>query len=110
MPVITVLPNSSSVATPGWAYVADDGYDPSKESIRPSGPRQRTLRYPAINGEAKTVAEKNIVTKHLADLGRENHRDVHISITLQPKANDARGMYERSRWHIPMALTYLYRR
>lgn len=42
MPHIEVLPNTGSASTPGWAYVPDTGYDPSKVAINPAA-RKRTL-------------------------------------------------------------------
>lgn len=44
MPRIEVLPNTGSAPAPGWAYVADTGYDPSKVAINPTGTGKRATR------------------------------------------------------------------
>ena len=40
MPQIEVLPSTKATPTPGWAYVPDTGYDPSKAPLNPSAPRR----------------------------------------------------------------------
>ena len=40
MPHIEVLPNAKQSLAPGWAYVPDTGYDPSRAPLNPSAPRR----------------------------------------------------------------------
>ena len=40
MPQIEVLPNAKQNLAPGWAYVPDTGYDPSRAPLNPSAPRR----------------------------------------------------------------------
>lgn len=97
---IEVLPSSKDSAAPGWAYVADNGYDPSKAAIVPSGARKRArLAHPsssAASNDTKTsqisARQASKVAKHLADLDRENHKDVQIVVPNKPRDVGARGL------------------
>ena len=94
--MIEVLPNSTSISAPGWAYVPDTGYDPSKAPIQPSGSRKRNARISGVAGGDTTARQNNVLMKRLADLDRDNHKD--IQIALPPRAKDAngRGAYRTS--------------
>ncbi|KAI9781150.1 MAG: hypothetical protein M1839_006258 [Geoglossum umbratile] len=84
-PLIEILPNTSTATTaPGWAYVLDTGLnDPSKASpLQPAGPRQRNARNNAAGGQETTARQNNAVLKHLAELERDNHREVQIPVSL----------------------------
>src|SRR5579862_7328556 len=84
-PLIEVLPNTSTTSTaPGWAYVLDTGpNDPSKAlPLQPAGPRQRNVRNNAAGGQETTARQNNAVLKHLAELERDNHREVQIPVNL----------------------------
>ncbi len=80
MPQVDVVPNSTSISAPGWAYVADNGYDPSKAAIQPSGARKRAARASGLAGGNSTTRQQNATLKHIADLDRDNYRDVQITI------------------------------
>lgn len=92
MPNIEVIPNAKEAKTPGWAYVADSGLDPSKAAIVPSGARQRArLNYanetatPVLAPAEVTSREQNRINRRLVDLEKENHRDVKIEVPGKPK-------------------------
>ena len=85
MPQVDVVPNSTSISAPGWAYVADNGYDPSKAAIQPSGARKRAARASGITGGNATTRQQNAIAKHIADLDRDNYRDVQIAIPTKVK-------------------------
>lgn len=85
MPHIEVVPNSSSISAPGWAYVPDNGYDPSKIAIQPSGARKRAARTSGIAGGDTTTRQQNAIVKHLAELDKDNSRDVQIQISTKQK-------------------------
>ena len=93
MPHIEVLPNSTSVSAPGWAYVPDTGYDPSKAAIQPSGARKRAAARTITNGThgETTARQNNAILKHLAELDRDNHRDVQISVPVKHRDAAGRG-------------------
>ncbi|EAU33762.1 conserved hypothetical protein [Aspergillus terreus NIH2624] len=84
---VELLPSGSSHATPGWTYVADRGFDPAKAAITPAIGRKRGIRDP---GRADLSSrQNNAIVRHLAELDRENHRDVQIPIPAKQK--DAAG-------------------
>ncbi|KAI4247441.1 MAG: hypothetical protein L6R40_001389 [Gallowayella cf. fulva] len=85
MPSIEVLPNSTSISAPGWAYVPDVGYDPSKTAIQPSGARKRAARTAGIAGGDTTARQQNANLKHLLELDKDNHRDVQIPVPARFK-------------------------
>lgn len=92
MPNIEVLPNAKEAKTPGWAYVADSGIDPSKQAIAPSGARKRArISYideraaPSLQSGEISSREQNKINKRLAELDKENHRDVKIEVPGKPK-------------------------
>jgi zinc finger HIT domain-containing protein 1 len=79
------LPDASSALTPGWTYVPDTGFDPAQAAIAPSLGRKRGVRDPA-RGDLSS-RQKNAIVRHLAELDRENHRDVAIPV----KAREGRS-------------------
>lgn len=91
MPRIEVVPNSSSISAPGWAYVPDNGYDPSKVAIQPSGARKRAARASGVGVGDSTTRQQNAVLKHLADLEKDSHRDVQIIVPSKQKDALSRG-------------------
>lgn len=93
MPLVDVVPNSTtSTSAPGWAYVPDTGYDPSKAPIVPSGARKRA-RNTAFNSGPSSVAGKEAlsarqqskIVKHLAELDKDSTRDVQIVVPGKPR-------------------------
>lgn len=91
MPQIEIVPNSTSISAPGWAYVPDNGYDPSKLAIQPTGARKRAARTSGIAGGDTTTRQQNVVLKHLAELDKDNQRDVQISLPAKHKDSASRG-------------------
>lgn len=91
MPHIEVVPNSTSISAPGWAYVPDNGYDPSKIAIQPTGARKRAARTSGITGGDTTTRQQNAILKHLADLDKDNHREIQILIPNKQKDNTNKG-------------------
>jgi len=98
---IEVLPSSKDTATPGYAYVPDTGYDPSKAAIVPSsGSRKRARLAPssstfnntndASSPSTLTARQASKIAKHIADLDRDNHKDVQIAIPNKGKDVGAR--------------------
>ncbi|KAL5343618.1 hypothetical protein BJX70DRAFT_353011 [Aspergillus crustosus] len=79
---VEVLPNSStSHATPGWTYVAQRAFDPSKAALAPSTGRKRGIRDPARTDVSSRRA--NAIARHLAELDRENHKDIAIAVPVR---------------------------
>jgi zinc finger HIT domain-containing protein 1 len=88
MPHVEVLPNSTSISAPGWAYVPDTGFDPSKAAIQPSGARKRNARTSGLASGDTTQKQNAALVKRLADLDRDNFKDAQITI---PSKKDAGG-------------------
>ena len=91
MNLIEVLPNSTSVSAPGWAYVPDTGYDPSKVAIQPSGARKRARTANNAGGQELSAKQQSQLQRRLADLDKDNHKDVQIPIPNRQKDAGARG-------------------
>ncbi|KAI9846887.1 MAG: hypothetical protein M1837_003499 [Sclerophora amabilis] len=92
MPLIEVLPNSTAASAPGWAYVPDTGYDPSKTAIQPSGTRHRAARNAGgASAHDRSARQNTAIQKHLAELDRDNHRDVQISVSARQREGAGRG-------------------
>ena len=80
MPTIEVLPASTSITAPGWAYVPDTGYDPSKAAIQPTA-RKRAARASNLGGNiTNDTRQANAIAKHIAELDRESNKDVQINL------------------------------
>ena len=80
MPTLEVLPNSTSISAPGWAYVPDTGYDPSKVAIQPSA-RKRAARASNLGGNiTNDTRQANAIIKHIAELDKESNKDVQIHL------------------------------
>ncbi|MCJ1397663.1 hypothetical protein MMC11_000859 [Xylographa trunciseda] len=94
MPTIEVLPNSTSISAPGWTYVPDTGYDPSKAPIQ-AGPRKRNARIAGTSGGDTTARQNTAILKRLADLDKDNSKDVQISIPHKQK--DASGRVSKGK-------------
>jgi len=74
MPTIEEIPIGKGAApAPGWAYVADTGFDPSKAPINPSGSRgKRAVRnVPAIGGVVASARQERAIQQRLTDLDRD---------------------------------------
>ena len=88
MPRIDILPSSSAnVASPGYALVPDVRRQPQSASQPVSG-RKRTARVSGFAGGNTTARQQSAVLKHLAELDKDAHRDVHIPV---PKDGAGRG-------------------
>lgn len=94
---ITEVPNSTvSHLAPGWAFVPDTGFDPSKVAIQPTGRKRKAARAfggPAVRSDALSQRQNNIIIKHIAELDKENHREVNIPIPARKKDGAGRGMF-----------------
>lgn len=91
MPHVEVIPNSTSQSAPGWAYVPDNGYDPSKVAIQPTGSRKRAARVSALAVGDTTTRQQSAILRHLAELDKDNHRDVQIGVPSKQKESAGKG-------------------
>ncbi len=88
MPGVEVLPNSTSIKSPGWALVPDTRGGPAQAAAPPAAGRKRAARNAGLAGGDTTARQQNAVLKHLTDLDRDSHRDVQIPV---PKDSAGRG-------------------
>jgi zinc finger HIT domain-containing protein 1 len=88
---VELLPDSGAAAQPGWTYVADRGFDPSKAATAPALGRKRGIRDAGKGGDISS-RRANAIVRHLAELDRENQRDVQIPVPVkQAKEAGSRG-------------------
>lgn len=83
MPHIEVIPITSGAApAPGWAYVPDTGYDPSKAAINPTG-RKRTARQDVGGTHDLSARQQTALHKRVTELDRDNQKE--ITLPAKPK-------------------------
>lgn len=88
MPGVEVLPNSTSIKSPGWALVSDTRGGLTQATTQQTGGRKRAARNIGHAGGDTTARQQNAVLKHLTDLDRDSHKDVQIPV---PKDGGGRG-------------------
>ncbi|KAF2500795.1 hypothetical protein BU16DRAFT_451988 [Lophium mytilinum] len=73
MPHIEVLPNTGAAPAPGWAYVPDTGYDPSKVAFNPKDRKRQATRQGAVpTGVELSARQLTAVQRRIAELERDN--------------------------------------
>lgn len=73
MPLVELLPNSAASAAPGWTYVVDTGYDPSKVAINPKDRKRAAARTGGARGENELSArQQTAIARRIAELERDN--------------------------------------
>ncbi|KAJ5550173.1 hypothetical protein N7535_001888 [Penicillium sp. DV-2018c] len=73
------LISDTSTLTPGWTYAPTRTINPPPQSIQPTLSRKRTIRDAGKgSGGDLTSRQANAIARHIADLDRENQRDVSI--------------------------------
>jgi zinc finger HIT domain-containing protein 1 len=92
---VELLANSSSHATPGYTYVADRGFDPAKAAMAPALGRKRGIHNAGKGGDISS-RRANAIIRHLAELDRENQRDVQIPVPARP-AKEAGARVSRTK-------------
>lgn len=92
---VELLPTTSH-AQPGWSYVADRGLGPSKAATAPTLGRKRGIRDAGKGGDISS-RRANAIARHIAELDRENQRDVAIPVPVkQAKEAGARKTREKT--------------
>ncbi|GAM89326.1 hypothetical protein ANO11243_073630 [Dothideomycetidae sp. 11243] len=76
---IEELQSSAKAAAPGWSYVVDTGYDPSKVAINPTS-RKRLRTGPAESSSDLTLRQQTAIQRHLAELDKDSHKEVIIPV------------------------------
>lgn len=84
------LLQDKSTATPGWSYAPARGFDPT-QAMAPTLGRKRNIRDAGKGGDISS-RQANAIARHIAELDRENQRDVAIPVPVkQAKEAGARG-------------------
>jgi zinc finger HIT domain-containing protein 1 len=101
MPLVEVLPNSASAAAPGWTYVVDTGYDPSKVALNPKDRKRVAARPGGARGENDLSArQQTSIARRIAELDRDNDPRQNIAVpgkTSAPKTQNARRILQYQR-------------
>jgi zinc finger HIT domain-containing protein 1 len=85
MPHVEVLPNSAASVAPGWTYVVDTGYDPSKVAINPKNKKRAAAQVGGQRGENELSArQQTAIARRIAELERDN--DPKQGITIPGKS------------------------
>ncbi|KEQ80137.1 hypothetical protein M438DRAFT_282516 [Aureobasidium pullulans EXF-150] len=84
MPHIEELPTTAKAAAPGWSYVVDTGYDPSKAAINPSSRKRVRASAAGLSQGDLTIRQQTAIQRHLDDLDKDSHKPVNIA---PPKSN-----------------------
>ncbi|KAF2814116.1 uncharacterized protein BDZ99DRAFT_231638 [Mytilinidion resinicola] len=73
MPHIEILPNTGAAPAPGWAYVPDTGYDPSKVAFNPKDRKRQAARLGGMpTGLELSARQLTAVQRRIAELERDN--------------------------------------
>jgi zinc finger HIT domain-containing protein 1 len=94
MPHIEELPTTARAAAPGWSYVVDTGYDPSKAAINPSSRKRVRASVAGLSQGDLTVRQQTAIQRHLDDLDKDSHRPVNIA---PPKSKSNRRQTQNTR-------------
>ncbi len=87
MPLVEVIQTAAAAKAPGWAYVPDTGYDPSKAPIQPSA-RKRNARIAGPGVVELTSRQSNALERRLADLNSDETKAV---VPIPIKKQGGRG-------------------
>ncbi|KAF9731242.1 hypothetical protein PMIN04_005563 [Paraphaeosphaeria minitans] len=100
MPHVEVLPNSAAAIAPGWTYVVDTGYDPSKIAINPKN-KKRAAANPHRSSENELSSrQQTAIARRIAELNRDNDPKQSIPIPGKssiPKTQNARRIIQYQR-------------
>ncbi|KAF1946612.1 hypothetical protein EJ02DRAFT_215680 [Clathrospora elynae] len=101
MPHVEVLPNSTASVAPGWTYVVDTGYDPSKVAINPKN-KKRAAAAPGgqRNENDLSARQQTAIARRIAELERDNDPKQLITIPGKPsvpKTQNARRIIQYQR-------------
>jgi zinc finger HIT domain-containing protein 1 len=101
MPHVEVLPNSAATVAPGWTYVVDTGYDPSKVAINPKNKKRAAAAPGGQRGENELSArQQTAIARRIAELERDNDPKQAITIPGKqsvPKTQNARRILQYQR-------------
>ena len=86
MPHVEVLPNSAAAVAPGWTYVVDTGYDPSKVAINPKNKKRAAAQGGVRNETELSSRQQTAIARRIAELDRDNDAKQVVTIPGKPSA------------------------
>jgi hypothetical protein len=97
MPHVEVLPNSASSVAPGWTYVVDTGYDPSKVAINPKNKKRVAAQPGGPRGEHELSSRQQAaIARRIAELNRDNDPKQSIPIPGKTCMSDNSSVARRA--------------
>jgi len=91
MPQIEILPNTGAAPAPGWAYVPDTGYDPSKVAINPKDRKRIAARPGGVpSGNELSARQQTAIQRRLVELEKDNNSREAITIPGKAKSGGAK--------------------
>lgn len=101
MPHVEVLPNSTATVAPGWTYVVDTGYDPSKVAFNPKNKKRAAAQPGGLRGDNELSArQQTAIARRIAELERDNDPKQLIAVPGKPavpKTQNARRIIQYQR-------------
>lgn len=102
MPHVEVLPNSTATVAPGWTYVVDTGYDPSKVAINPKNKKRAAAATPGGQRAENELSarQQTAIARRIAELERDNDPKQLITVPGKPsvpKTQNARRIIQYQR-------------
>ncbi|KAF2177902.1 hypothetical protein K469DRAFT_696290 [Zopfia rhizophila CBS 207.26] len=100
MPHVEVLPNSATAAAPGWTYIVDTGYDPSRVAINPKDRKRAAARPRGPRGDNELSArQQTAIARRIAELERDNDPKQSILVPGKfiPKTPNAKRILQSQR-------------
>ena len=84
---IEELQSSSRALAPGYSYVVDTGYAPSKVAINPTSRKRQRAAGQLESSSDLTLRQQTAIQRHLAELDRDSHKEVVIPVPKTIFAN-----------------------
>jgi zinc finger HIT domain-containing protein 1 len=108
MPHIEVLPLTKSANAPGWTYVAERGLNSGPSAAQPASRVRAARNIPNASASETTAKQDAKILRHLAELDKDNNRDVSIPVPVRHRDNAGRGISPLSTYAYPKhSLTHI---
>lgn len=92
MPLIEELDTKKHIPAPGYAYVPDTGPKVTNALV-PAGRNRAARNHPNANAHESTAKQDAKITRRLAELDKDNSRDISIPVPIRHRDNAGRGKY-----------------
>lgn len=92
MPLIEELDTKKHIPAPGYAYVPDTG-PKLPNALVPAGRNRAARNHPNASTYESTAKQDAKITRRLAELDKDNSRDVSIPVPIRHRDNAGRGKF-----------------